>query len=194
MKPRPTILGLMLVIAFIAVGLAALRSNDERWAALIFALTVSALCTATLVALYRRGAWAGFAVFGWAQFFMCQPYTLPRGELPALPVETPSLSVEFAYRLLRCANTPTSLEDPPREHIGRGIGLDHEGELVLLVPLLRSGALSGWVSVHRLRTGLCLTSIMIGFVGSIVGGFVALCCVIRPHSLDDERPRLTPPP
>jgi hypothetical protein len=37
-------------------------------------VTVSGLCTATLLAIYRRGAWAGFAVFGWGWFLACQPH------------------------------------------------------------------------------------------------------------------------
>jgi hypothetical protein len=64
MKAQPTILGLMGCIALIAVGMAAVRTNDELWAAVTFALTLFTLCTASLVAIYRRGAWAGFAVFG----------------------------------------------------------------------------------------------------------------------------------
>jgi uncharacterized membrane protein len=56
MKSQPTILGLMGFIGFIAVGMAALRTNDELWAAAIFALTILTLCTAALVAIYRRGA------------------------------------------------------------------------------------------------------------------------------------------
>jgi hypothetical protein len=93
MKAKPTILGLMGLIAFVAVGLAAARSNDELWAAVVFALTMFALCTASLVAIYRRGAWAGFAVFGWAQFLICQPQS-------ALPVGPTSLSMGIACRLL----------------------------------------------------------------------------------------------
>src|SRR4051794_22004510 len=52
----------MVVIAFIAFGMAAVRINDESWADVVLALTVSVLCTANVVASYRRGAWAGFAV------------------------------------------------------------------------------------------------------------------------------------
>src|SRR3954451_12427357 len=77
MKGRPTVLGLMGFVAFVAIGMAALRSNDQTWAAVVLALTVSALCTSTLVAIYHRGAWAGFAVFGWALFLICQPHSAP---------------------------------------------------------------------------------------------------------------------
>src|SRR6476661_6975917 len=93
MRARATVLGLMAVVACFAVGLAALRTNDEYTAAAIFAITYLILCTSTLFAIYRRGAWAGFAVFGWAQFLICQPNTAP-------PVGATSLTNRIAYRLL----------------------------------------------------------------------------------------------
>jgi hypothetical protein len=65
MKRRPTILGLMGGVALVAVGMAAIRSNDEAWADVVSVLTLVVLGTATLLAAYRRAAWLGFAVFGW---------------------------------------------------------------------------------------------------------------------------------
>jgi hypothetical protein len=110
MKARPTVLGLMGVVACIAIGLAALRSNDEFSAAVVFALTYLVLCTSTLVAIYRRGAWAGFAVFGWAQFLICQPNTAP-------PVGATSLSNGIAYRLLiRHHGTGQEIPPPSRKN------------------------------------------------------------------------------
>jgi hypothetical protein len=77
MKCKTTILGLMGVVAVIAIALAALHENKEIWSTLVLALTLLLLCTATVVAVYRRGASAGFAVFGWAMFLMCQPNSVP---------------------------------------------------------------------------------------------------------------------
>ena len=99
MKGRPSVLGLMGLIAFVAIGMAALRSNDPSWAAVVLALTVSALCTSTLVALYRRGAWAGFAVFGWALFLICQPHSAP-------PIGATTLPMAMAYRVVFYVNDP----------------------------------------------------------------------------------------
>ncbi len=93
MKAKPTVLGLMGVVACFAVGLAAVRSNDEYTAAAVFAFTYLILCTSTLLAIYRRGAWAGFAVFGWAQFLICQPHTAPS-------LGPTSLSQGITYRIL----------------------------------------------------------------------------------------------
>ena len=55
---RPTILGLMILIAYLAVGLTAIRSDDKIWAAIVMYLTVFLLCSATLLAIHRRTAWA----------------------------------------------------------------------------------------------------------------------------------------
>src|SRR5689334_19088765 len=93
MNARHSVLGLMGVVACIAVALAVVRSNDQFTAAVIFVVTYLILCTSAVVAIYRRGSLAGFAVFGWAQFLICQPNTAP-------PVGATSMSNEMAYRAL----------------------------------------------------------------------------------------------
>jgi hypothetical protein len=77
MRSKATILGLMGVVAAIAIALAALRISNEECSCLVLVLTLLLLCTGTVVAIYRRGAWAGFAVFGWAMFLICQPNSVP---------------------------------------------------------------------------------------------------------------------
>jgi hypothetical protein len=74
MSRRPTLLGLMALVAYFAFGMAAVRSDNDHLPLTFLALTVSGLCTTTLLAIYRRGAWAGFAVFGWGWFLTCQPH------------------------------------------------------------------------------------------------------------------------
>jgi hypothetical protein len=74
MVRRPTLLGLMGLIAYLEVAMAAVRSNNDYWALAVMDLNVSGLCTATVMAMYRRGAWAGFTVFGWAWLLICQPW------------------------------------------------------------------------------------------------------------------------
>jgi hypothetical protein len=183
MNAKPTILGLMGVIAFVAVGLAALRTNNELWAAVILALTVSALCTASLVAIYRRGAWAGFAVFGWAQFLICQPQSAP-------PVGPTSLSMGIACRLLPYI-TPVRSMPPPSFRIGGypAIASDDNGEPMMLFVFPGGASRSGgYLPVHTLRAGLCLTSLVVGFLGAIVGSFVARHSVARRNFNDGVRP------
>jgi hypothetical protein len=75
MKPRVTILGLMVVVALVATSLVALRSTLEIWAGAYFSLTVVLLCTAipgmTFRRSIRRAFWAGFASFGWTYLVLC---------------------------------------------------------------------------------------------------------------------------
>jgi hypothetical protein len=188
MKAKPTILGLMGLIAFVAVGLGALRSNNELWAAVVLALTVFALCTASLVAIYRRGAWAGFAVFGWAQFLICQPQSAP-------PVGPTSLPMGIACRLLPYI-TPTRSMPPPSFRIGGypAISSSPDGEPIMffVFPGGASG-FSGYLPVHTLRSGLCLTSLIVGLLGAIVGGSIDRRSITRRASLDDAHPRPTRP-
>ena len=188
MKSQPTILGLMGVIAFIAVGMVALRTNDELWAAVIFALTVFTLCAAALVAIYRRGAWAGFAVFGWAQFFICQPHSAPA-------LGPTSLPMAMAYRLFFRVGDPAQFPTVSFQIPGHpAIMADGDGKPFLAAVSGGSAGFRGMVPVNSLRAGLCLTSILVGFVGAIVGGFIAGRCVARGDSReDDPRRRFTPP-
>jgi hypothetical protein len=71
---RFTLAALMAAVALIAVGVAALRSPTAIWASLVILLVLGAICGATVGAILRcgpdRGAWLGFAVFGWAYFLL----------------------------------------------------------------------------------------------------------------------------
>jgi hypothetical protein len=57
-------------IRIIAVRVAALRSPTAVWGSLVILLALGAICGATVGAILlrgpARGAWLGFAVFGWA--------------------------------------------------------------------------------------------------------------------------------
>jgi hypothetical protein len=71
---RFTLAALMGAVALVAVGVAALRSPTALWASLVILLALGAICGATVGAILRRGpargAWLGFAVFGWAYFLL----------------------------------------------------------------------------------------------------------------------------
>lgn len=168
MKFKPTILGFMGIIALIAVGMAALRSNDVRGFAAIFVLTVSALCTGTLVAIYRRGAWAGFAVFGWAQFLICQPHLPPA-------VGPTSSSTVVVYRLLSSltAETPSPFASSGL-HGNPVVEITDQGDMIAVLDVAgTSRPVVGYVPIHSLRSCLCLSCMIVGLVGSIIGGLIA---------------------
>jgi hypothetical protein len=65
---RVSVGGLLAVILFAAIGLAALRASTDLWAGLVNASALMLLGSAILAAILRRGAsrafWLGFAVFG----------------------------------------------------------------------------------------------------------------------------------
>lgn len=179
MRVRPTVLGLMAVVACFAVGLAALRTNDEYTAAAILAVTYLILCTSTLLAIYRRGAWAGFAVFGWAQFLICQPNTAP-------PVGATSLTNRVAYRLLiRYHGTGQEiprLSGQPEEFFSvMDVG---DGKPALVSRSKRAVGQTfvhrGLIPIHGLRACLCLSSLLAGLLGAAVGVFVARRSATKP--------------
>jgi hypothetical protein len=67
---RFSIAGLLGVVLFIAVALAALRASTDAWDSGILGVALLSLLTATLLAVHRRdhqrAYWLGFALFGWA--------------------------------------------------------------------------------------------------------------------------------
>ena len=72
---RFSIAGLMAIIVYAALGLAAFANVDDPWYGRVlddayFMATVFILATATVLAVIRRGEiqaiWVGFAIFGWA--------------------------------------------------------------------------------------------------------------------------------
>jgi len=167
MKARPTVLGMMGIVACIAIALAAVRRNDQFTAAAILALTYLILCTSTLVAIYRRGAWAGFAVFGWAQFLICQPNTAP-------PVGVASLTNGIAYRLLmRHHGTgqeiPPLTNQPPEFTEVMDVG---DGKPILVSESKQVHVFRGFIPVYGLRACLCLSSLVAGLLGAVVGGLI----------------------
>src|SRR5689334_10460965 len=68
MRYRVSIAALMVLVLFLAIGFAALRSGSDWWASATFSATLLALALAAPLAVYRRGPrrafWAWFAAFG----------------------------------------------------------------------------------------------------------------------------------
>jgi hypothetical protein len=161
-----TILAFMGAIAFLAVGLKVVRDDDELWTATFFAMTLAVLCTAALVALYRRGSCAGFAVFGWAAFLICQPHVPPTTGPTSLPLGA-------VCRLLSRASANAFVR--PNEPEGPGystIWTDPEGRSILLYVSNASVTHIGRVPVNSLRAAQCVVCFAFGFIGAVVGAVV----------------------
>lgn len=66
---RSSIAGLLGVVLFIAVALAALRASTDAWESGVLGLTLLILLSAILLATHRidrqRAYWLGFSLFGW---------------------------------------------------------------------------------------------------------------------------------
>ena len=73
MRFRFSILNLIVFVAVIAVGFAALRNpSSQVWASVLFTVAAFVLLTATLGSLLnRRATWIGFSLFGWAFLAIC---------------------------------------------------------------------------------------------------------------------------
>src|SRR5437868_3400563 len=80
---RPSIAGLLGLIAAFGFGLAALRRDNAYWYLGTVLLTLGALLSAILGVVFRRerrrGFWAGFALFGWTFYLGVTP--APFGDL-----------------------------------------------------------------------------------------------------------------
>src|SRR5262245_46171736 len=84
-RPRISLAGLMALVLFVAVGIAALRNSSEMWAGVMLLATLGMLASSILGIVYRtdgrRAWWLGFALFGWGYFALAY---LP-GVRPKLP-------------------------------------------------------------------------------------------------------------
>ncbi len=68
-RPRVSIAGLMAVVLFCGIGIAAVRSASPLWAGVVVTATLGVMASAILGAIFRQGErrafWVGFALFGW---------------------------------------------------------------------------------------------------------------------------------
>jgi hypothetical protein len=71
---RFSIRGLMVMVVFLGIGVAALRYPTPLWANAWYSLTLTAITLAVPAAFYRRGEqrafWVGFAACGWVYFVL----------------------------------------------------------------------------------------------------------------------------
>jgi hypothetical protein len=93
-RPRVTIGGLLTLVLFLAIGLAALKAANPYWDSALLGLTLALLAASALLAIHGRGArrafWLGFMLVGSGYFWASREPTL----VPRLPT-TLALSSAF---------------------------------------------------------------------------------------------------
>jgi hypothetical protein len=139
---RVTLAGLMAVVIPIAIGSAALRSQSQLWAGIVFCLTGGTLLFATYRATCTGGAarfwWLGFATFGWG-----------------------SLAAGLAVMSLN----PASCD--PWDPVGRMIYMQIGGRRFLLFVSDGSAAAEKrWTALLFILH--CLVSLLLSFLGAVI--------------------------
>jgi hypothetical protein len=124
-RPRFTIGNLLVLVLFLAVGLAALRAASEGWDSAVFGLTLLVMLASVLLAVHRDGPrrayWLGFALFGWTYLALLEIPSVA-GRLPTahalayidslVPWRTYAISVQFTPTLGAAAGTPANPATP----------------------------------------------------------------------------------
>jgi hypothetical protein len=96
----------------------------------------------------------------------------------------------MAYRVFSSLGNPVEFPTAAYQIPGYpAIMADGQGKPFLAAVSGGSAGFRGLVPVNSLRAGLCLTSILVGFVGALVGAFIGRRCVARGDSRDDGLPR-----
>ncbi len=173
---RFTFAQLMAAVIFASeLGFAALRSASLLWSSAVFTLTVAVLSAAILGAMARRGrarmTWAGFALFGWIYFGTTfGPWADDNG------VKAPPYMTRWVldYTLARLRNTnrlvdsggvPGEVLFSPFPTWGMGGGMGGGGG-----PGPPAAVLD---ALQFRRIGHCLTAILFGLVGAVLGRLIA---------------------
>lgn len=161
---------LMIIIAGVAAGIAALRYASDAWAAAVFTSTLLLLATAALVATGRSPAdlrWWGVAIFGLLYLF---PGIVPQGREQLAP----SLPFERLYFGLNVYSQPTMAVYPSPVKADMVIDTQH----FALNPVFPGQApmLFSWPDRSRLepfhRVGHSLCALLSASLGAAIGLFM----------------------
>ena len=170
---RWTVARMLAFVAFVAVGLAAMRQATDLVASLTLWLIYSVLVVTTLVAAFRwrrDGAWLGFAVFGWGYFlpvfvFASQPV------VTGLP--TSQLLAAYVFRTTPVPAAPPGIDFKRDEgnplQMGSFYNPSYPRNLVDLdFPRTAINAFNARVSA-AVTVGHLLLTLLLAWVGAILG-------------------------
>jgi hypothetical protein len=97
---RTSIASIMVLILFLAVASAALRSASETWDGILLVVVLGMLAVSVLGVVYRRGnqraGWLGFALFGWGYLTLASGPWFATEVQPRLPT---TQLLAYLYRL-----------------------------------------------------------------------------------------------
>jgi len=146
--PRLTLSGLLGIIAFVALGLGALRSSSVYWVSAVSWLLLLWLCAGLLGVIFRRGQarvfWTGFAVFGWVYLLIVHT-----------AVMSTTLSAEMSSGIHQLIDAVLPFKPNPAA-IRANVRYEEHGHAVWII---------------RIRA---LVDLLLNFVFAGLGGFLAL--------------------
>ena len=158
---RFTLAQLMAVVIFIGLGFAALPSASPLWSSAVFTLTVTVLSAAILAAMARRGrarmTWAGFALFGWVYLGTTFGPWADSNGVKAPPYVT-RLGLDYWDSKLWSSKR---METAPH------------GELLFSRFTMSLATTIAPDALQFRRIGHCLTAILFGLVGAVLGRLIA---------------------
>lgn len=195
---RFTIRTLLVLVALIAVGLAAMKIASPMAVDAAETLLIIALATGLVGAIVRRGeaAWVGFTVFGWLWAFLT---LLPFGNIQDSKALRREPALEWVVERIRAV--PAAVDRPPFSYLNvatdkmapqgpiyelvkfdannQAVGPLTDEEIALVesyrtVTKARSAALNDQALITRTRRiGQCLTTLLIALAGGWIATVVA---------------------
>jgi hypothetical protein len=180
---RFTIRGLLIVVVFVAMAVAALRAADAAWDIAVFSLAGSTLLAATLFAVHRTGEkrafWLGFALFGWVYLAASvheavEPRLLSTKVLAYLDSKVPERYVLDEVTIQGLGQTAGSARPHRLTGYSRTLNATVSRSAISLWDAATGKLLSGpgASTEHFIRIGHALVALLAAFAGGTLSRFL----------------------
>jgi hypothetical protein len=140
-RPRFSIAGLLALVFFVAVAVAAIRAATELWDSVLYTALGALLLTSVLLALHRaeqkRAFWLGFAVFGWAYLAasmvpQVEARLLTSSALAYVDSKVATRPTYMWYRRFKLGNQPSRVSSVAFSPDGNALAATQSGVVWLL--------------------------------------------------------------